>query len=181
MGERTEAHVVRGVLAGVAGGLVAAWVMNQFITNAGPPLQHALQTDEENQAQERERAKAQAEGEPDSTMKTADAIASTVTGGQHLTYEQEQTGGPIVHYTFGAIMGGLYGGLAEYSSLVRSGFGTTFGGVLFAVADLLAVPSLGLSKGPTEQPPAALAPPFAAHLVYGATTELVRRAVRLAL
>lgn len=174
-----ERHVVRGVLAGVAGGLVAAWVMNEFIVNAGPPLQHALLTDEENREQDAETAKAQAEGEPDATMKTADAIASAVTGGQHLTYEQEQKGGPVVHYTFGALMGGLYGGLAEYSSVARSGFGTTFGGVLFAVADLLAVPSLGLGKGPTEQPPGALAPPLAAHLVYGATTELVRRVVRL--
>jgi hypothetical protein len=44
-------------------------------------------------------------------MKTADAIVSTVTGGRHLSFEQRQKGGPIVHYAFGAIMGGVYGAL----------------------------------------------------------------------
>jgi hypothetical protein len=78
--------------------------------------------------------------------------------------------GPIVPYAFGALTGGLYGGLAEYSPKVTSGFGTTFGGALFSNADLLAVPALDLV--PAE------ATPFAAHIVYGATTELVRRVLR---
>jgi len=111
-------------------------------------------------------------------MKVADAVAATVTGGQHLTYEQEQTGGPIVHYAFGALAGGVYGGLAEYSELTRSGFGTTFGSALFTIADLLAVPALHLSPPVDQQPKAALATPFTAHIVYGVTTELVRRIVR---
>jgi putative membrane protein len=111
-------------------------------------------------------------------MKVADKITETVTGGQHLTYEQEQTGGPIVHYAFGAFAGGVYGGLAEYSNLVRSGFGTTFGSALFTTADLLAVPALKLSPPVDQQSTASLATPFTAHIVYGVTTELVRRIVR---
>jgi putative membrane protein len=75
-------------------------------------------------------------------------------------------------------MGGVYGGLGEYSSLARSGFGTTFGSVLFTGADLVAVPALSLSGAPTDSPASSYATPLAAHLVYGATTELVRRIIR---
>ena len=102
-------------------------------------------------------------------------------GRQHLTHEQRAQGGPVVHYAFGALMGGLYGGLAEYSELVRSGFGTAYGTALFAGGDLIAVPALHLSAPLSEFPAASFAGPYTAHLVYGATTELVRRLVRLLL
>jgi putative membrane protein len=123
-----QKNVVRGILAGMAGGLVAAWVMNQFMAGPGQKLPSEDATGE---------------------------------------------GGPVVHYAFGALTGGVYGGLAEYSSKVTSGFGTSFGGVLFSTADLLAVPALNLAP-----PTSALATPFAAHIVYGATTEFVRRILR---
>lgn len=167
-------HIVRGILAGVAGGLVASWVMNEFLAGPGAALTKATNTAEENAAA----AKADPEAQQDATMITADKIVETVTGGQHLTWEQQKTGGPIVHYAFGALMGGLYGGLAEYSDLFSSGFGTGFGSALFAGADVLAVPAFHLSKPATEYPLHTYATPYAAHLVYGATTELVRRFVR---
>jgi putative membrane protein len=173
MAMQPQHHLVRGVLAGIAGGLVASWVMNQFIATAGPRLTEAVQTDAEKQEAEAQKKSAGDQGD-DATMKTADAIVSTVTGGQHLTYQQREIGGPIVHYTFGALMGGIYGGLAEYSNLPRAGFGTTFGAVLFAGADLVGVPAFHLSPPVTEQPPSALASPLAAHLVYGSTVELIR-------
>ena len=176
-------HPVRGVLAGAVGGLVAAWVMNEFVAGPGVQLQKAIQSDEENrQQQQQERAREQS-GEPqiDATMKTADAIVNTATGGRHLSLEEKQKDGPIVHYAFGAIMGGIYGGLAEYSPLVRSGFGTSFGSVLFATADLIAVPALHLSGSSADAPASSYAVPYAAHVVYGVTTELVRRFVRLIL
>jgi len=167
-------HPIRGILAGAAAGLFAAWIMNQFTAGPGQQLTKAVETPEElKQAEQKQQS-----GEPDATMKAADAITATATGGQHLTYQQKQTGGPIVHYTFGALMGGLYGGLAEYSPAARAGFGTVFGSLLFAGADLLAVPAFHLSAPLSETPAETLATPFAAHLVYGATTELTRRLVR---
>ena len=165
---------MRGVLAGVLGGLAASWVMNEFSAGPGKKLTKAVQSKDE---------KDQSEAEPngrekqDSTMKTADTLATAVTG-EHLTQEQQETGGPMVHYAFGAAMGGLYGGLAEYSGAMRSGFGTTFATALFTGADLFAIPALKLSGPPTEQTASSLATPYAAHLVYGVTTELVRRLVR---
>jgi putative membrane protein len=170
----SDKHPIRGILAGIAGGLFASWVMNEFMAGPGKKLTKTVQTREENQQQ----AEKQDSGEPDATMKTADKITELVTGGRHLTYEQEQTGGPIVHYAFGALAGGVYGGLAEVSSLTTAGFGTTFGTILFASADLLAVSAFHLGPPLSETPPETLVTPFAAHLVYGVSTELVRRLVR---
>jgi putative membrane protein len=165
-------HLIRGILAGVAGGVAAAWVMNEFSATLGKKLEDSVETPAEQRFVEM-----QSDGE-DATMKAADKIAETVTGGQHLTHAQRETAGPVIHYTFGAVMGGLYGALAEYSSAARSGFGTTFGGILFAGADLVGVPAAKLGPWPTDQPASALANPLATHLVYGLTTELVRRIVR---
>jgi putative membrane protein len=156
-----QKSVARGILAGMAGGLVAAWVMNQFMAGPGQKLQEAHSS----------------EPREDATMKTAEAIVHTTTG-DHLSRAEKEKGGPIVHYAFGALTGGLYGGLAEYSSRVTSGFGTSFGGVLFSTADLLAVPALNLAPSPSDRSASALATPFAAHIVYGATTEFVRRILR---
>lgn len=170
-----EKHPVRGVLAGVAGGLVAAWAMNLWSEGPGAALTKELETPEE-----QKQVSQLSDGE-DATMKTADAVASAVQGGRHLTHDQRAEGGPIVHYTYAALMGGLYGGLAEYSSLVRSGFGTTYASALFVGGDLVAVPALGLSKPLSDFPASSYAGPFTSHLVYGATTELVRRIVRFIL
>jgi putative membrane protein len=157
-----QKHLLRGIVAGMAGGLAAAWVMNKFM--AGP-------------GQNRQRQATTGEPKEDAAMKATDAIVHTATG-EHLSRAEKETGGPVVHYAFGAITGGLYGGIAEYSGAVTSGFGTSFGGMLFSGADLLAVPVLKLAPAPADQPTSALATPFAAHIVYGVTTELVRRILR---
>jgi uncharacterized membrane protein YagU involved in acid resistance len=170
-----EKHLVRGVLAGIAGGLVASWVMNEFSSTLGQKISDAVETPAEKQELQQH-----SDGE-DATMKMADKITETVTGGRHLSHEQREVGGPIVHYAFGAIMGGLYGGLAEYIPVASAGFGTTFGTVLFTGADVLGVPAAGIGQWPTEYPASSLASPLAGHLVYGMTTELIRRIVRVIL
>jgi putative membrane protein len=168
-----QKNLLLGVLAGAAGGLAAAWMMNEFMAGLGQKLQQAAQSDKENQQQEATKD----EPKEDATMKAADAIAYAATG-DHLSRAEKEQGGPIVHYAFGALTGAIYGGLAEYSPSVTSGFGTSFGGVLFSTADMLAVPALKLAPSPADQPASAQASPFAAHIIYGATTELVRRIVR---
>jgi putative membrane protein len=168
-----------GMIAGAIGGVVAAWVMNVFMENAGPRVQQVAQKfDHSAQQQISQAPSSNDEPKEDATMKAADAVVSAATGGRHLSMEGKQKGGPVVHYAFGALMGALYGMGAEYSSTVRSGFGTTFGSILFAGADLWAVPALGLSGSSSDAPISSLATPFSAHIVYGATTEGVRRLVR---
>ncbi|HTV81728.1 MAG TPA: DUF1440 domain-containing protein [Acidobacteriaceae bacterium] len=183
MSREKKHHLVRGLLAGAGAGLAASWAMNVFMAGPGAKLQEVLETEEEQRQEREQEQRRQERGEPkiDATMKAADALTATAMGGQHLSPEGKQKGGPIVHYGFGAQMGAVYGGLAEYSGTVRIGLGAGFGTVLFAGADLVAVPALHLSPPLKEFPAKSLATPFAAHLVYGATTELLRRALRAAL
>lgn len=173
-----QPDIVRGILAGVAGGLAAAWVMNVFLTSAGKRLKHVVQTDEENWRDEVEEAATAGQPKEDATMKAADAIVHAATGGRHLSWEGREKGGPIVHYAFGALMGGIYGGLAECDCGVTAGRGTSFGAALFGGADLIAVPALHLAPPESGKLSRGQVTPFAAHLVYGATTELVRHLMR---
>jgi putative membrane protein len=138
-----QKSLMRGMLAGMAGGVVAAWIMREFIIRPGQATGNALSQ----------------ELEPPLLI---DGVV-----------EKEETG-QLAHYAFGVLTGGIYGGLAEYSGAVRSGFGTSYGGVLFSTA----APLFGLPALATEQTVSAQASPFAAHVVYGVTTELVRRIVR---
>jgi uncharacterized membrane protein YagU involved in acid resistance len=177
MAEIKNGHLASGILAGIAGGLVASWVMNEFIEDVGPPLQKALSGDPEQTPKEGSTAESEPQAE-DATMKTADAVVSAVTGGRHLSFEGKKKGGPVVHYAFGAIMGGCYGALAEGIPAATAGFGAAFGAALFTGADLIAVPALKLSQSSGDESVSSLATPFAAHLVYGLTTEAVRRLVR---
>jgi uncharacterized membrane protein YagU involved in acid resistance len=169
---------VRGALAGIVGGMVASWVMNEFMSRAGKTLQKVVQSDEQNFVDEVEQVVAANEPKEDATMKAADKVVSEVTGGRHLTWKGKQRGGPVVHYAFGALMGGVYGALAECAPSIAAGGGASFGTILFAGADLLAVPALGLSQSSTKEPVAKLASPLAAHIVYGVATDIVRRLLR---
>ncbi|HEX6494981.1 MAG TPA: DUF1440 domain-containing protein [Acidobacteriaceae bacterium] len=173
-------RLVRGTLAGIAGGLAASWVMNVFMSSVGERLTESLLSDEDSLEQHLHQQEQTDEPKEDATMKAAEGIVHGVTGGRHLSHEERKEAGPVVHYTFGALVGGVYGALAECSHWTSLGFGTAFGALLFASADLVGVPAFGLAPSPAEQPIAAQATPLAAHLVYGATTDLVRRAIRAA-
>jgi len=164
-------HPMRGAVAGFAGGLIASWVMNEFMTGPGKKIQESVQEPQQQSSEKQSE-------EETATMKTADAIVEVTTGGRHLSHEGKQKGGVVVHYGYGAVMGGLYGSLVEYWKAPKAGLGTVFGSVLFGAGDLLAVPALNLGPSPTEQPATSQTNPFLAHLVYGTTTELTRRAIR---
>lgn len=167
-----ERHLVRGAMVVILSGLAASWVMNEFMAGPGKTLERSIREHEPLQKHEKNTE------EEDSTMKAADAIVEITSGGRHLSREGREKGGAIVHYAFGGLMGGVYGCFAEYYKTSRAGLGTIFGALLFIAGDLIAVPALQLSEPPTQQPVSALINPFAAHLVYGSTTELVRRTLR---
>jgi uncharacterized membrane protein YagU involved in acid resistance len=167
-----DPQMLRGFLAGAAGGVAASLVMNVFLAGTSK-AKEAL----EDPAEKAEQQKQQAEAGDDSTQKVADVVAFQVTG-EHLSKQEKQTGGPIVHYVFGGLMGGVYGVMAEYFPATRLGAGTMFGSALFLGADEIAVPVLGLGKPPDEQPVSSQANHLTAHIVYGATVEMVRRGLR---
>jgi hypothetical protein len=127
-----------------------------------------------NRGQQKNPSEAESE---DATMKTADKLSESLLGKQ-LTKEQKKKLGPAVHYIFGGATGALYGALAEHIPEVTAAEGVPFGTAVFLGADEIAVPTFGLSKAPTEYPLSTHASALAAHLVYGITTEVVRKYVR---
>jgi len=172
--KKRRRSVATGLLAGLAGGLVASWTMNQFQVawSKGAELINGDKSQSEN-SQQGEQSEQDSE---DATMKLADKLGHALLS-RGLSKDEKKHAGPIVHYAFGAAMGALYGVAAALQPEVTLGFGTAFGAGLFAVADEVAVPAFGLSKNPTEYPLSSHASALASHLVYGATTEGVRRAV----
>ena len=164
-----------GVAAGLVGGLVASWTMNQFQLILSKSSEKLNEKSEK--SQQKEKGDAQGDNGEDATMKAADKVWAGITGSP-LSKRAKKTAGPIVHYLFGSVMGGIYGATAEYLPAVTFGEGALFGTLLFVGADEVAVPALGLSKFPTEYPVSSHASALAAHLVYGGTAEVVRGLVR---
>lgn len=171
-----ERELLKGMLAGMAGGLVASWTMNQFQSG----LKKISEASKGQRASEQDQNRGEQQESEDATMKTAGKVSETVFD-RELTREEKRKAGPFVHYAFGTLMGGAYGAGVEFDSRLRVGAGMPFGTALFVGADELAVPALGLSGSPKQMPLASHASYLAAHLVYGLTTEMVRRAVRAAL
>ena len=183
--KRDEGDVLKGLAAGLIGGLVASWTMNRFqdvwLKLAGSPSSgagSAQQVEGQESGQGLRQTQQQSDEEQDdATVKTASAISEGVFD-HKLTRSEKKIAGPAVHYAFGTSVGGLYGGAAELAPEVASGAGLPFGAAFWLVADETALPLLGLSKGPTAYPVSTHVYALASHLVYGLTAELVRRTVR---
>jgi uncharacterized membrane protein YagU involved in acid resistance len=156
-------------LAGLAGGLIGAFVMNEFQAIAS---EVSKKHKESNRQQNPEQPKS--EDSEDATTKAADKLFKTVFG-RSLTRDEKKTWGPVMHYAFGGAMGAFYGALAEVRPEASAGFGTAFGVALFAIADEAAVPALGLSREPKNYPLSSHVMALGSHVVYGTTTEAVRR------
>ncbi|HWR16772.1 MAG TPA: DUF1440 domain-containing protein [Terriglobales bacterium] len=171
---REARNISKGIVTGIVGGLVASWMMDQFQA-VESRVQQAWQ-----KSAHREQKPDSAYSEPDSdnaTMKVADRLANLVAN-RHLTKEQKKKAGPIVHYAYGALIGGLYGGISEVFPLARLGAGTGYATAAWLFGDEIAVPKLGLSKPPEEFPLSVHANALASHLVYGVTTHAVHKGLR---
>lgn len=168
-----DRHLWKGVVAGAAGGLAAAWVMNQFQTGWSKATK-ALQQSKTPQGEQERQSSDDAE---DATMKTASKISEKVFN-RSLSREQKKKLGPVVHYAFGASVGAVYGGLAEIEPRATLGAGLPYGAAVFVGADEIAVPAFGLSKPPKEYPASAHIYGLASHLVYGLSLEIARRGIR---
>jgi putative membrane protein len=158
--------LLKGLLAGIAGGLLASLIMEQF---------QALWSKAANALPDQPKEK----GKP-ATVKAADAIAQKFAG-HNVPAARQEMAGEAVHYTMGLVSGAAYGLASELVPFATLGQGTGFGAAVFLLADEVSVPALGLSKPASETAMATHLYGFASHLVYGWTAELVRAAVRKAL
>jgi uncharacterized membrane protein len=104
--------------------------------------------------------------------------AAAAVGAAPLGHGEAGAAATSIHFAFGATVGALYGALAGRSirSSVAGGVGLGVG--LWAAADEVAMPLLGLSRPTTERPAEKHLQSLAAHLVYGLVTEAVRSTVR---
>jgi hypothetical protein len=168
--ESDEISPLKGVIAGVTGGLLASFLMEQFQTGWSA-IATALQG-------EKKRGRG-ARSEP-ATVKAANVISQKVSG-RKLPKEYREVAGEVVHYGVGASSAAIYGLLAEVAPIITIGDGLAFGAGVWLLADEVAVPAAGLSKGPREIPVTTHIYALASHLVYGWLTEIVRDAVRRAL
>jgi putative membrane protein len=158
-----EPSVWKGVVAGLAGGLAASFAM-------GPVHQYASKLSAA-------RGRSTAIKGEDATVKAAESVTKAVAD-HPLNAKEKKIAGPLVHFAFGGGMGAAYGAVAEYWPVVESAVGLPFGAAVWLGAHAGAVPALGLSKPVTKSDPTSESAEAAAHLVYGAVTEMVRRGVR---
>ena len=152
--------VLAGAVAGLAGGLVAAFVMSEFQT--------AVSAFNETQS---------SSGDMPANEKAAVEISENVFEHEMTKAEREEAG-EAVHYAMGGVSGMIYGAASELAPVSTVGAGLPFGTAVWLIADDVLVPALGLSKPVTEFPLSTHAYALGSHLVYGLTTDLVRRAVR---
>jgi putative membrane protein len=179
----------KGMAAGVAGGLIGGWVMNQFQSiwsrwSHGSSRPHGAQSLQQGSPQrgvgrELRRRGDEEEGD-DAAVRVAKAVSADVFR-HRLKNNEKEKAGAVSHYVMSATSGGIYGALAERLPGATTGAGLPFGAAVWVVADEFVVPALGLSKKPTEYPLSIHAYALASHLVYGLATEMGRRAVRSAL
>ena len=170
-----KTRVVKGALAGAIGGLAGTYAMNHFQrwwshTVRGVEPASAAGRHDARDWQELE------EGQNSNEIAAQTVAVHTI--GRRLDREELKPAATAMHFAFGAAMGGVYGAFYEVSPSTRKMGGAAFGTTVWAAADEVAMPMLGLSDPTTEQPPERHVHALAAHIVFGVTTEIVRRGVR---
>ena len=186
---RTTANIGKGVAAGAVGGLVASAVMNQFQSfwsklMEGEERPHGAQSLQQGSPDHGIGLALAERGsdEPDdnAAVRAGNAVAEFVFQTK-LTKHEKEIAGAVAHYAMGATSGAIYGAMAELVPGTTVGQGTPFGAAVWLIADEGVVPAMGLSRSGKEYPLSTHIYAFASHLVYGITTEVVRRTVRRAL
>ena len=186
---RDNGSIVKGVAAGMAGGLLASAVMNQFQAlwgklmdgEAGSHGAQSLQKGLPDHGISRELQKRGSDDpDDDAAVRAGNAISEFVFH-EKLTKQQKEFAGTLAHYAMGASSGAVYGAIAEILPEATVGEGLPFGAAIWLIADEAVVPAVGLSKPARQYPFSIHVYAFTSHLVFGLTTELVRRTVRRAL
>lgn len=168
-------RIVKGAFAGALGGLAGTYAMNHFqrwwshTVHGVEPVSAAGRHDARDWQE-------LAEGQNSNEIAAQTTAVHTI--GRPLDRGELKVGATAVHFGFGAAMGGLYGALYEISPATRKMGGAAFGTTVWAAADEMAMPMLGLSGPTTQRAPERHVHAFAAHIVFGVTTEIVRRGVR---
>lgn len=169
---RRRTKPLAGLVAGVIGGVVATWVLDNYQRGAVAATRQGKKAARVNPVlshQQEEQTRAHGE--------VAERISRAISG-SGLTSRQRRLAAPYVHYGVGAIAGGIYGFSVEIVPMVKRGYGTGYASLLFLGGSRLLAPWVNLGPAPRETPPAVQAGGLSAHMIYGVTLETVRRFLR---
>lgn len=166
--ELREENVAVSVISGLVGGLVAAFAMERFQRALG-----RISPDIGGAAGGGGQQYRKPQSEP-ANFKAADVIARTATG-RPLAPENKRAAGAVIHYAFGGAVGAIYGAAAVRTPDVTAWGGLPFGATMWLIADEIGMPASGLARSPSAYPVRDHATTLTSHLIYGATTEAVRR------
>lgn len=146
--------LLRGGLAGIAGGLAGGWMKLQ--------CEHLLPP------------RADGRAAPPAVLleKTANAAG--------LAKPESGSGVITVHYAMSAMFGALYGTLSEAVPLIRAGGGIGYGLAVWIGAHEIALPALGLSPPARMLPRSEHVSEAFSHAGFGAGLELTRKFLRAA-
>ena len=186
--EQGNGNAIQDVLAGALGGIVGTWAMataNAVWTEMSPAPTDAREARERQmrlrnagvgagryaQAEPRSHQRGISPGE-----RAVEVVARHVTS-ESITPKRREQLGSLLHYSFGATAGALYGLLARRWPGVTVGGGLGYATGVWLVADEAMVPAMGLADLPHRTPLRRHAYALVGHWAYGAALEAVRRAV----
>jgi hypothetical protein len=170
-----EPSVLRGAVAGAIGGLIGSFAMSEFqgwwsrVISGHEPRSSAGRHDARDWQEKNEGQNA--------NEIVGDQVAALVLQRPPVG-EERAISAAMVHYAFGAAMGAFYGVLAERERRPSLFSGGAFGTAVWAAADEIAIPMLGLSRSDVSYPVESHLQSWTAHVVYGVTTEISRRSLR---
>lgn len=164
-------NLLRGIVAGLAGGLVGSWAMSEC-----QKLWRLNPRDNQAHAERSKRRQPKRNVEQAAVSRLAVTLAAEFFH-DDTTSQQEKAAGLTIHYILGAAMGTVYGAVGENTSQITAGTGLLWGTAIWLVGDETVVPLIGLSKPLGDYPFSEQLQTLASHLVYGLTNELTRRFV----
>jgi putative membrane protein len=178
-GPVSRRHLGKGFAAGLIGGLAGTWAMSQ----AQRLWTRAIDDKVPESAGGKHDARDWQERDENRNANelAAQSFATAMTN-RRLTRAELRIAAPILHYSFGGVVGALYGAYTEWAGRRRRAHsGVELGTGLWITADEIAMPVLGLSRPTTRRPLEMHLQACAAHIVYGLTTELIRHRTRVVL
>jgi uncharacterized membrane protein YagU involved in acid resistance len=164
-------QLAEGAIVGLVGGFVGTFFMTQCQSMLSSLISGRSSTPQ------REPGRRQ---DMPATELMADEVSQAVQG-EPVSDEYKPLAGQIVHYTFGALVGGAYGALSKRLPQVRMGSGVPFGLAVWLLADELALPILKLTPPPQQHALSRHLYPFTSHVVFGLATHAATRAMQIML
>ena len=163
--------VLRSAVAGAIGGIAGTLAMNYAQRAWTVAVDGRAPT---SAADEHDARDWQERDEHQNANELAAQAVAMATVQRRLTPSELPIAARLVHFAFGAAVGAAYGVAVGDDDSAHPRTGVLLGVTLWILADEIAMPMIGLSRPTIERPLEMHLQSFAAHVVYGVTTERVR-------